>query len=191
MNKREWLEINAGKDFMVGLDELGIDFYYMAMHDNGMDLYDADRYAWLNVLFGYDIGVNNAREIIDWYYEHDIDVMELCSHDKEMMMDVCFYKLELRLTFIYWAYDEPEYITYEYMAVPRIKKRIDMMFDNGHTIEEVCGCICGLYHDHLINEAQEEELYIYADPDNVMEIAPFEAWNVFDGNNPLDYTEEI
>ena len=43
MNKRKWLEINVGRDFVVGFDELGIDFYYMAMHDNGMDLYDADK----------------------------------------------------------------------------------------------------------------------------------------------------
>ena len=190
MNKKEWIENKAGS-VLSGLDELGIDFYYMAMHDNGMDLYDADRYAWLNVLFGYDIGADHAREIINWCYEHDIDVMDLCSQDKEMMMDICFDEFGFHLSFIYWADEEPEYISYKYMAVPRIKKRIDKMFADGYTIDEVCGCICGLYHEYLIDEAHEYELYKYADPDDTMKIAPFEAWNEFEGNNPLDYTEEV
>lgn len=192
MNKIEWLEINVGRDFVVGLDELGIDFYYMAMHDNGMDLYDADRYAWLNVLFGYDIGADHALGITNWYYENDMEVLELVGglECKDEMMRVTD-ELGYHLNYGYWVWEEPDYITYSYMATPKIKKLIDKMFDNGYSINDVCGCICGLYHDHLINEAQEEELYIYADPNNVMEVAPFEAWCVFEEDNPLDYTKEI
>ena len=33
MNKKEWIENKAGS-VLSGLDELGVDFYYMAMHDN-------------------------------------------------------------------------------------------------------------------------------------------------------------
>ena len=100
-------------------------------------------------------------------------------------------ELGYNLSYLYWVWDEPDYVTYKYMATPKIKKLIDKMFDNGYSINDVCGCICGLHHDNLIDDAQEDELYIYADPDDIMEIAPFEAWNVFEGNNPLDYTEEI
>lgn len=192
MNKREWLEINVGRDFVVGFDELGIDFYYMAMHDNGMDLYDADRYAWLNVLFGYDIGADHALGITNWYYENDMEVLELVGglECKEEMMRVTD-ELGYNLNYSYWVLDEPDYVTYKYMATPKIKKLIDKMFDNGYSINDVCGCICGLYHDNLIDDAQEDELYIYADPDDIMEIAPFEAWCVFEDDNPLDYTKEI
>lgn len=192
MNKREWLEINVGIDFVVGFDELGIDFYYMAIHDNGMDLYDADRYAWLNVLFGYDIGADHALGITNWYYENNMEVLELVGglECKDEMMRVTD-ELGYHLNYGYWVWEEPDYITYSYMATPKIKKLIDKMFDNGYSINDVCGCICGLYHDNLIDDAQEDELYIYADPDDIMEIAPFEAWCVFEEDNPLDYTKEI
>ena len=188
MNKKEWIE-NKTSSILSGLDELGIDFYYMAMHDNGMDFYDADRYAWLNVLFGYDIGADHARGIINWYYENDMEVLELVGglECKEEMMRVTD-ELGYHLNYGYWVWEEPDYVEYTYMAVPKIKKRIDKMLADGYSIDDVCGCVCGLYHEHLINDAQEEELYIYADPNDVMEIAPFEAWWNFEGDNPLDYT---
>ena len=188
MNKKEWIENKAGS-VLSGLDELGIDFYYMAMHDNGMDLYDADRYAWLNVLFGYDIGADYALGITNWYYENDMEVLELVGglECKEEMMRVTD-ELGYHLNFAFWAWEEPDYITYNYMAVPKIEKRIDKMFADGYSIDDICGCICGLFHDYLIGEEQEGELYIYADPYNTMEIAPFEAWCNFEGDNPLDYT---
>lgn len=188
MNKKEWIENKIGS-VLSGLDELGIDFYYMAMHDNGMDLYDADRYAWLNVLFGYDIGADHALGITNWYYESNMDVLELVGglKCKEEMMRVTD-ELGYHLNYTYWVWDEPDYVEYTYMAVPKIKKRIDKMLVDGYSIDDVCGCVCGLYHEHLINDAQEEELYIYADPNDVMEIAPFEAWCNFEGDNPLDYT---
>lgn len=189
MEKKEWIESKVGSGMLDGLDDLAIDFYYMAMHDNGMDWSDADGYALLNTLFGYDIGADHARGIIRWLYEHDLEAAELTSGDKGMMRDVCF-ELGYHLNFFYWAYEDPNCISYVCMAVPKIKKLIDKMFDDGYTIDQVCGCICGLYHNYLINEAQEEELYIYADPDDTMDIAPFEAWNEFEGENPLDYTKE-
>lgn len=191
MNKKEWIENKVGS-VLSGLDELGVDFYYMAMHDNGMDLYDADRYAWLNVLFGYDIGADRALGITNWYYENDMEVLELVGglECKDEMMRVTD-ELGYHLNYGYWVWEEPDYITYSYMATPKIKKLIDKMFDNGYSINDVCGCICGLYHDNLIDDAQEDELYIYADPDDIMEIAPFEAWCVFEEDNPLDYTKEI
>lgn len=188
MDKREWLASKVGNEMLDGCDDLEIDFYYMAMHDNGMDWNDADRYALLNTLFGYDIGADHAKGIIRWYYEHDLEVTELASIDKKAVKNVCD-ELGYHLDFKYWEDEGREYITYVCMAVPKVKKLIDKMFDDGYTIDQVCGCICGLYHDYLIDEAQEDELYIYADHDDTMDIAPFEAWNEFEGENPLDYTK--
>ena len=189
MEKREWLEKEVGAGMLTGLDDLAIDFYYMAMHDNGMDWSDADGYALLNTLFGYDIGADHARGIIRWLYEHDFEITEVEAGEKGMMEAAC-NELGYHLDFGYWMYEDHEYLRYFYMAVPKIKKLIDKMFENGYTIDQVCGCICGLFQEYLIDEAQEEELYIYADPDDTMDIAPFEAWGEFEGDNPLDYTKE-
>ena len=190
MNKKEWVANKAGNIF-VGLDNLAYEFYYKAMHDNGMDLSDADRYAWLNTLFGYDIGAEHAAGIINWFYKRDMDVLEIVGglESKHMMEDSVMPDLGYHLDFQYWVWDEPDYISYNYMATPIIKKRIDKRFADGYTIDNVCGCICGLFHDNLIDEAQEDELYIYADPDDKMDIAPYEAWCEFDEENPLNYTE--
>ena len=78
---------------------------------------------------------------------------------------------------------------YRYTAVDRVRPLIDKMFADEHSIDEVCGCIYGLYNDYLINNPQEEELYEYADPDNTMKIGPGEAWYEWEGKNPLDYYE--
>lgn len=189
MEKREWLEKEVGAGMLTGLDDLAIDFYYMAMHDNGMDWSDADGYALLNTLFGYNIGADHARGIIRWLYEHDLEATELTFRDKKMMKAVCD-ALGYHLDFGYWIDEDRGYMTYVCMAVPKVKKLIDKMFDNGYTIDQVCGCICGLYQSCLIDDAQEEELYIYADPDDTMDIAPFEAWCEWEGENHLDYTKE-
>lgn len=127
MNKREWLVSKIGSKIVDQLPNTGVAFYYMAMHDNGMDLSDADRYAWLNMLFGYDIEVDAARKIIDWYYGKDLDVMELMYTSIKEVMDVC-EELGLHLFFDNWLLEEPDYIDYTCMALPVIKKRIDKMF---------------------------------------------------------------
>lgn len=189
MNKREWLVSKIGSEIVDQLPNAGVAFYYMAMHDNGMDLSDADRYAWLNMLFGDDIGVDAARKIIDWYHGKDLDVMELTHTSKKEVMGVC-EELGLHLFFEDWPLEEPDYIDYTCMVLPMIKKQIDKMFDNGYTIDQVCGCICGLFYYGLINDVDEMRLHEYADPDNVMEIAAFEAWCEFEGENPLDYMKE-
>lgn len=190
MKKKEWIENKVGNGMLDGLDDLAIDFYYMAMHDNGMDWSDADGYALLNTLFGYNIGADHAKGIIKWLYEHDFEITEVESGERGMMEEAC-NELGYHLDFGYWMYEDPEYLRYFYMAVPKIKKLIDKMFENGYTIDQVCGCICGLFQSYLIDEAQENELYIYADPDDTMDIAPFEAWGEFEGENPLDYTKEV
>lgn len=46
------------------------------------------------------------------------------------------------------------------------KPKVEKMLNDGYTVEQVLGCIYGLYDDYLINEATEEALYAVADPED-------------------------
>lgn len=83
------------------------DEFYIKGVMNGDSIADLDRYAWLNTLFGYDIGWDNARQIDSYLYsEMDFETMELCHMDKEMIQMVC-KRLELDVKFDKWATEEP------------------------------------------------------------------------------------
>ena len=56
-------------------------------------------------------------------------------------------------------------------------------------IEYVCGCICGLQQDGLIDEGEETYLYGIADPDDELEEAPYDCIEYIDGPNPLGYID--
>lgn len=84
-------------------------FYYRCMNA-GMHYADADRYAILNTLFNYDIGMDNARAIDEWMYEHDQEIYEL-NADKVSKLTVALAvtELELNVDFSGWIkenYDE-------------------------------------------------------------------------------------
>ena len=58
-------------------------FYYYCMK-NDIDLFDADRYANLNTVIGYDVGIKNFREINSYLWnEKDYDLMELTVNDDD------------------------------------------------------------------------------------------------------------
>lgn len=79
-------------------------FYYRCA-EAGMDMADADRYAILNTLFNYDIGMENAVAIDSWMYEHDegdiYDMMATNKEDKEML-ELANKELGLNLDFSGW-----------------------------------------------------------------------------------------
>lgn len=71
-------------------------FYIKNLMENTDNIYDIDRYAHLNTLFGYDIGFRNAMEIDYWLWNTDIntiadeyplglDTCELTYKDKELV----------------------------------------------------------------------------------------------------------
>ena len=78
---RAFVEKEAGKEIVAGLSDGFFRHTYRAMKDYGMDLSDSDRWAWLNTLFGYDIGADRALGIIRWYDEQGMDVIELNMAD--------------------------------------------------------------------------------------------------------------
>ena len=71
-------------------------FYYRCMKAK-MHYADADRYAILNTLFNYDIGMDNARAIDSWMYEHDGEIYELNPTDMKDKAKVALAVAELGL----------------------------------------------------------------------------------------------
>ena len=113
MTHKEWLDNEIGES-LIPNDEVVLDFYYHAMHDFDMGLTDADDYAWLNTLFGYDIGADHAKEIIRWFYENqDTTVQDAIRHEsKDTLQSICELELGIHLDFSKWLDYEPEYLRY-------------------------------------------------------------------------------
>lgn len=70
---------------------------------------DADRYAALNTLFQYDIGMEKAREIVTWMEQHNEEIYELDGKNKDLVSRAC-KELGLELDFskflegVYYSY---------------------------------------------------------------------------------------
>ena len=75
--------------------------YYIKLLMNGVCLFDIDRAAWLNTLFGYDIGFDNAIKINLYLYEKDDEVLELKYTDKDKVKQIA-RELDLHLDFSKW-----------------------------------------------------------------------------------------
>lgn len=104
------LEIDDdGKDYP---DEL-YSFYYRCMNA-GMHYADADRYAILNTLFNYDIGMDNARAIDEWMYEHDEEIYELNATNKEDKANVALAVAELGLNLDFSRWIKGDYTEYKF-----------------------------------------------------------------------------
>ena len=110
MTKREWLENEVGSYVLGSIDDDGIDFFYKNMKDD-MSFEDTDRYAWLNTLFNYDIGNENALAIITLLWEHNLDVFEITKDDAGVLCDIVTKELGLHLDYSMWN-DKAEYIVY-------------------------------------------------------------------------------
>lgn len=114
--KKTWLEEKIGAGTLSGMDDACFEFFFRAMHDQGFDFSDADRYAWLNTLFGYDIGADHAKEIIKWLYENDQDALELTASSSYTLEGICNCELGFRLNFRKFVRKTPEYISYSWNA---------------------------------------------------------------------------
>ena len=70
------------------LSDYGYAFYFNQIA-NGLDLCDADRYANLNTILGYDVGVRKFRALDSWLWNHGFDLMELTgsSEDKTLLRE--------------------------------------------------------------------------------------------------------
>lgn len=77
--KRTQIMKHYGTEIMCE-DSAGVNLYYRCMV-KGMSLLDADEYAALNTLLGYDIGMKNAEIINDNLWKHGIEPLELDGND--------------------------------------------------------------------------------------------------------------
>ena len=103
----DYLEI----DYHVADDECA--FYYRCMMAD-MHFADADRYAILNTLFNYDIGMENAQKIDEWMYNHDEEIYELSATKTEDKSLVALANAELGLNLDFSGWITEDYKTYKF-----------------------------------------------------------------------------
>ena len=94
----EEIESILGEDFL--LSEEMTEFYVEHWYDCECPT-DIDDYAYLNTIFGYDIGSENAQKISTWLYEKfDMAVMDIPEgDDSDNLMRVAKWDLGLDLDF--------------------------------------------------------------------------------------------
>ena len=107
----EYLELDVYDNNADLPDEL-YSFYYRCKQAE-MHYADADRYAILNTLFNYDIGMENSRVIDNWMYEHDEEIYELTnSKESKMLVALAVAELGLKIDFSGWI--EENYTEYKF-----------------------------------------------------------------------------
>ena len=129
----DYLEI----DYHIADDECA--FYYRCMMAD-MHYADADRYAILNTLFDYDIGMENAQKIDEWMYNHDEDIYDLKPEDKSL---VVLASAELRLNLDFSGWITEDYKTYKFFEqegnVMRYTDKEVTIIVKGGLVQEVYG----------------------------------------------------
>ena len=93
----------------------GYAFYYHCMHKHKLSSFDADEYATLNTLIGYDIGVDAAMRISSYMYERDISVLDLTESEEDKQevqkaIDAC----QLNISLNKWSYNKIPYYEYHF-----------------------------------------------------------------------------
>lgn len=81
-----------------------------------IDLCDADRYANLNTILGYDVGVQKFRSLDNWLWIHNFDLMELngSNKDKELLKRATKETKTKDLDFSKWSNMESVGYVYAY-----------------------------------------------------------------------------
>ena len=117
LEKKEYVKKKALiENVLSGMDDDCWEFYYKAMHDYDYDFCDVDCYAWLNTLFGYDIGAERARGINRWLYENGQDALELTAKSAGTLKNICSFELGYDLSFDSFAGTTPDAIRYTWNA---------------------------------------------------------------------------
>ena len=108
-------------EYMCGLyeddgepEEDGFYLFFKRCKDAGIDHGDADAYAWLNTLMGYDIGLEKAVAIdVHMFNEYGTPILELdYKKDSKNIVKAACYDLKMELDFSKWAKENPECYKY-------------------------------------------------------------------------------
>lgn len=110
--KKAYVMGHINEEFEGDMSDAFFEHTYRAMRDYGMDVYDSEKWAWLNTLFGYDIGAYRASDFIAWYDENGMDVLELTAEEKEGIRNIAELELGLHLNFAAFAKETPDAISY-------------------------------------------------------------------------------
>lgn len=97
------------------LADEGYAFYYHCMFTHKLSAFDADEYATLNTLIGYDIGVDAAMRISSYLYERDISILDLNENEEdkqEVQKAIDAYQLNISLD--KWSNDKKPYYEYHF-----------------------------------------------------------------------------
>lgn len=111
--KKRLIEEKIGTGILDGVDDDCYRFIFKAMFEYGFSFNDADKWAWLNTLFGYEIEFYKAIRINRWLYENDQDIMEFGAKDKSTLEMIC-KELDLKVDFSKFVTEEPKAIKYSY-----------------------------------------------------------------------------
>ena len=111
-DKKAFVIDEIGQEICTGMDDDFFEHTYRAMKDYDMGVYDADRWAWLNTLFGYDIGADRASRLITWYDDNGLDVLNLTADDKDSLKNVAEMELGFRFNYRGFATETPDAISY-------------------------------------------------------------------------------
>lgn len=87
-------------------------FYYYCKEQE-MHPADADRYAILNTMLGYDIGIENFKKLDCYTYEHGHDILDFVVKDKDFI-ECAVKELHLDINFDKWKEEDYEYYEYHY-----------------------------------------------------------------------------
>lgn len=103
-------------------EENGVNFYYRCMK-LGLSLLDADEYAILNTLLGYDIGLENAQIINGYLWENNIETIELQANDiSKKYIEQAVKESGVTIDFTKWR-TQP-YTVYEYFEKSNLEKLV-------------------------------------------------------------------
>lgn len=64
------------------LTDEGYAFYHRCLFEYGLHWLDTDAYAALNILIGYDIGVDSAMKIISYLYDRSMTTIGMDGNDE-------------------------------------------------------------------------------------------------------------
>lgn len=110
--KKDYVISQIGKDISKDMPDEFFEHTYRAMWDYDMSVYDADKWAWLNTLFGYDIGADRALSLITWYDDNGMDVLELTADSKDTLKSVAEMELGLHFNYAAFPNETPDAISY-------------------------------------------------------------------------------
>lgn len=112
-------EVNECFGFEEGardLSDAGYAFYYNQYFNNGLDVCDADRYANLNTILGYDVGIRKFRCLDRWLWENDYEIMEMSGskEDKELLQEATKKTRTKELDYSKWTDFGKNHYTYSF-----------------------------------------------------------------------------